>query len=155
MIRYGLLLTGVVALSWVWWAVGRQSALEPARREPSQAERIIEYCSVTINRNSPLCRVPDPTDTAQVEDAVREVVRDSPRVIERETVREGDDDDDSETIIVTPRQTSQPRPSSPTVPRPTQAPTTRPPLLPDVEIPDVPNLQEPPRVIPDLPIVRP
>lgn len=144
MIRYGLLLTAVVALSWVWWTVGRHTAEPPEPREPTQAERIIEYCSVPVNRSSPLCSVKDPTDDEAVEDAVRDIVE-QPRVIERETVRErdNDSDDDPAVVVVPDDDDSEPAPSRTNPPAP--APTTRPPLAPDLKLSEVnpPNLDFP------------
>lgn len=144
--RFGVLVVGVIVLSVLWWWARTNEPTEV--REPSQAERIIEYCSVTINRSSPLCHIPDPTNTAEVEDTVREIIRDNPRVVER--VREGDDDDDSSDtrVIVVPTQTPRPRPARTTPPPPA---TTRPPLSPDIEIPNPPDLPPTDDLVRDLP----
>lgn len=145
MIRWGLAVVGaLVLLVVVAWSAGWDSAErpepKPTTREPTQAERIIEFCSRPASRGSVLCKV-DPEDEEAVEEATRRILEQrttGPQIIERE-IRENDDDDDApapRVTVVVPRQpTSQPTPAQ----------TTRPPLVPDIpEMAPVPKLPESP-----------
>lgn len=127
----GLLFIGVVA-----WNAGRQSVEVPEVRQPTEADRIISFCSQAVNKASPLCRV-DPEAPEDVRGAVREIVeRQIPQIIERrETIREDDDEAAPPEIEV-----NVPPPSAaPQQPSPTPTRTQRP-LLPEVEVPELPEL---------------
>jgi hypothetical protein len=146
--RYALLVVGVVALSGLsWWAVD-QTEPEPAPRPtpPSQVDTLIAFCAKPGRDDNPLCKV-DPSDPEAVDRAIREAVPGS-RIIERERLVEGDDDDeqrapDVRVIVPTARPTSRP-----STPAPTQ--TTRPPLAEIPELPVVPEVE-----VPDLPLPLP
>lgn len=129
----GLLFIGVVA-----WNAGRQSVEVPEVRQPTEADRIISFCSQAVNKASPLCRV-DPEAPEDVRGAVREIVeRQSPQIIERrETIREDKDDDEAAPPEI---EVNVPPPSAaPQQPSPTPTRTQRP-LLPEVEVPELPEL---------------
>lgn len=144
--RYAVLIVGIICLAGLatWWLVSDNYVDEPKpKAEPTQADRIIQFCTVRANRANPLCSV-DPKDPEQVEQAVKDAVErrtDSERIIERLT---DDDDDSSDTNIVIPRD----NPPSSSAPSPSPEPA--PPLVP-IEIPEIPNPPDIP--IPDLPLI--
>lgn len=142
MIRAGLaVFAGLVLLSVVAWNAGQDSVDLP-RRQPTEAERIIAFCSETEHEKSPLCQV-EAEDPDAVRDAVRDIVQQQPpsaRVIEREreVIRENEDDDDeSPRVEVRMPETTTPQQQQPT---PTQ--TTPPSLLPGLSIPKIPEMPE-------------
>lgn len=152
MIRTGILVfVGLVILSAVAWSAGYNSVEvePPTKRQPTEAERIIAYCSDADHKTSPLCSV-DPDDSDAVRDAVRDAVarqQSGPQIIERERITERDSDEDDDqpaprVTVVVPRQpaTTPPRPA------PTRTPT-RPPMIPEIRAPElpveVPNLNLP------------
>lgn len=134
-------LAAVFTLAVVAWSVGWNAhEPKPQRRQVTEAERIIAYCSQTVHKDSPLCRV-DAEDPEQVEDAVRDIIdrrTTGPQIIEREreTVRQSDDDDDTgpapQVTVIQPSQEPAQSPS---------AAATRPPMQLDIpDLPDVPDL---------------
>lgn len=142
--RAGLvILVGLSALIAGSWSAGRNS-VETKPRTPTEAERIIAFCSDKANQRSPLCAVKDPEDSDSVRDAVRDVIErqtTGPRVIERrETIREGDDDAPAPRVtVVVPRQTSPPARTTPTPARTTPPPALIPEVVPEIPI-KVPNM---------------
>lgn len=153
--RWGLgVAAGLVVISGLSWSAGQRDAQDEVNREPSQAERIMEFCREKGNADSPLCSV-DPEDDEAVTDAVRDAIArqtSGPQIIERdrEIVRGTDDDDDDAPPRV---EVNVPASGSSTQqPSPTPAPTTRPPMIPEVNIPEVPDVPEIPNLgLPLLP----
>lgn len=146
--RYAVLIVGIICLAGLatWWLVSDNYVDEPKRperAEPTQADRIIQFCTIPVNRANPLCSV-DPDDPEAVDKAVRDAVErrtDSERIIERQS---DDDDDGSNTNIVIPRE----NPPQSSTPSPTPEPTSEaPPILP-IEIPEVPEPN-----LPELPLL--
>lgn len=140
--RFVVLIVGIVALAGLatWWLVSDNYVDEPKRperAEPTQADRIIEFCTIPANRTNPLCSI-NPKDPEQVDEAVRDAVE--RRIIERQS---DDDDDSSDTNIVIPRDNDD----DPSLPSPTPSPEPAPPLVP-IEIPEVPEVP-----VPELPLL--
>lgn len=150
--RLALLLAGIVAFcALVTWGLVNDE--EPEK--PTEADKIIEFCSKPDNADAPLCTV-DPGDSNAVEQVIEDAIErqtTGPQIIDRErTIErvEDDDDDPPRVRTVTPRPSPAPTRQAPRTPAP--SPTTRPPLSPDIEIPNVPDVPEIPDVgLPLLP----
>lgn len=147
-----LLAAGALGLG-LWWYLDD----DPEPREPSEAEKIIEFCSDLAHKANPLCTVENPEDPEAVRDAVQDAIERQtigPQIIERETIRDRDDDDGSDSRpqvnVTVPRDKPQSTPTLPPPRRPTPAPTTtQPPLV--IEIPEVPAPNLPDVGLPLLP----
>jgi hypothetical protein len=154
MIRWGVgvvvALLVTVAMAWNAGQNSVEKRVDPPKRQPTQAEQIIAFCSSAANKESPLCKV-DPDEPNEIRDAVRDIVsRQAPQVVERERIveRSDDDDDDEPAPRVTINVPRQPQPAQTTR---SPAPTTRPPLIPEVKVPEIPEVKVPNLDLPLLP----
>jgi hypothetical protein len=119
--RWGAgVLAGLILVAVVAWSAGRSSTPEAPEPEPT-----------TEHTTTPDNRVEEPISGAG-----------SPQIIERETVRDVSDDNDSDDDTPVPRVTVVvPQPTTPpSSTQPAPAPTTQPPVIQVPNIPDIPDL---------------